>query len=1108
MVSIQPFIKSFVINFTPSTEYDVEYYKIHAAPESDFVNGDFTPSESNLIAEGPDTTFLYNTPKGGVWGLKISAVDTFGEDLLNYSQLYTVTVPSLDPLDQDAPNVPAWVGLPEGDLETDVEVGDTQSAIFIKVAWELADVPEDFLHFILSYKVSTDTTWSEQVTTDYTYKLANVLGGLTYDFRIKAVDQWNNVSAWSATKSVLALRDTIPPAVPSGVSAVSGFGSVTLFWTNATDYDLAAVNVYRNTVNEPATAVKIASVTGTTITDAGLATGVTYYYWLKSVDTSGNESLDFSAGVSASPIQVMPADLDISARVDFVVRDTIFLFDHVELPGTASTTLRWTAGSITRGNDTFALAAGSLTAASNSYIVATCSGTTAVLSKLAFTSSLDVLAADQVVIGFTSASPLIETNNYVCYVRQTNSMALEGASIRDATITDGKIKNLTVDKLLSGIINATEYIAINNGQIKLGNLGTTNGILVRNSANTADIFKVDGSGEATLKNLTIDGLVNVGTKVSINGATSALTVSNNAGTITDMVTVGKLATNNYGLSVKDKSGNQVFRVDEDGAVLQNLTAGTIDANKVTINNLVVGSNVTMGADAYISWGNVSGKPSLVLSNGKTTLGEDFIYTGTITANKVTSGSFLSRGSYLTTAVSAGATSIQLLTTENFPSSGSGWVLDAANDKNAFSWTGKTSTSLTGCTGLVGHDSGCAVIPRAPGMVFDSKSQELRIYGYNTTSNSYATVEQLFTCGIKDYGDGGVGSDLAIAKFGNETYSRGVAAYFEAANQGVYNGYIGETVRIVNYTTQSFSEFTCALRAFNHNPVWLPPDEYGGGGYWYCDPKAEGIVAQGSRFGVRGVGGGDTAASSYGAVGVYGYGWGVYGTGVEGVSTYIGVEGSGDNTGVYGRSTYIAVMGSGGRYDFYANGSNKLKGTVVASFTGAHEGLVQKSFVIEVGDIVVDCFNINNRDISQNIFSHTISTMTKQNNVVGVLGSTRTSLLEETPLSLYDKTKEQINIGTKEHPKLVYQKVDYYDELAESFDLVHINALGDGSINVCKDGGNIYAGDYICSSSRPGKGMKQDDDLLHNYTVAKAREDCIWLDGADDVRMIACTYHCG
>jgi hypothetical protein len=46
-------------------------------------------------------------------------------------------------------------------------------------------------------------------------------------------------------------------------------------------------------------------------------------------------------------------------------------------------------------------------------------------------------------------------------------------------------------------------------------------------------------------------------------------------------------------------------------------------------------------------------------------------------------------------------------------------------------------------------------------------------------------------------------------------------------------------------------------------------------------------------------------------------------------------------------------------------------------------------------------------------------------------------------------------------------------------------------------------------------MKQDDDLLHNYTVAKAMEDVDWATEEDyylvdgvKCKMISCTYHCG
>jgi hypothetical protein len=83
----------------------------------------------------------------------------------------------------------------------------------------------------------------------------------------------------------------------------------------------------------------------------------------------------------------------------------------------------------------------------------------------------------------------------------------------------------------------------------------------------------------------------------------------------------------------------------------------------------------------------------------------------------------------------------------------------------------------------------------------------------------------------------------------------------------------------------------------------------------------------------------------------------------------------------------------------------------------------------------------------------------------------------------------------------------------------INSVGEGAIWVCNSNGNIENGDYIQSSDHLGYGEKQDDDLLHNYTVAKATMDCDFeldnplyncfeLDDGLRVAFVAATYHCG
>jgi hypothetical protein len=83
----------------------------------------------------------------------------------------------------------------------------------------------------------------------------------------------------------------------------------------------------------------------------------------------------------------------------------------------------------------------------------------------------------------------------------------------------------------------------------------------------------------------------------------------------------------------------------------------------------------------------------------------------------------------------------------------------------------------------------------------------------------------------------------------------------------------------------------------------------------------------------------------------------------------------------------------------------------------------------------------------------------------------------------------------------------YEELMNDNNVCTFNALGEGLINVCGENGNIEIGDFITTSSIPGKGMKQSDDLMRNYTVAKSREN-VTFSSPTEVKLIACTYHCG
>lgn len=164
------------------------------------------------------------------------------------------------------------------------------------------------------------------------------------------------------------------------------------------------------------------------------------------------------------------------------------------------------------------------------------------------------------------------------------------------------------------------------------------------------------------------------------------------------------------------------------------------------------------------------------------------------------------------------------------------------------------------------------------------------------------------------------------------------------------------------------------------------------------------------------------------------------------------------------------------------------------FTGAHDGLLEKGTTYEIGDIVVDYQLVAKPTVNDSITIVKLSSQAKQKSVIGVISKLAENHVP-TSISEYDPSSNT-NILINE-----------FQSVYDTNDGIVINSIGEGCINVCGQNGNIEIGDYITSSSIPGKGMNQDDDLMRNYTVAKARENVTFA-SPTEVKMIACTYHCG
>lgn len=197
---------------------------------------------------------------------------------------------------------------------------------------------------------------------------------------------------------------------------------------------------------------------------------------------------------------------------------------------------------------------------------------------------------------------------------------------------------------------------------------------------------------------------------------------------------------------------------------------------------------------------------------------------------------------------------------------------------------------------------------------------------------------------------------------------------------------------------------------------------------------------------------------------------------------------------------------GGYYAFYAE-----TGTY-GPFTGSHDCLVEKTEVIEEGDIVVDVALIYKKDINNTLFSVTKSTQPNQFGI-GVMIGTSELAASDPPAVFLDMVNtvitETVNDPEGNFLYNVYEPTvipEFYD-IVDTYNYGIMNAVGEGQVNVCGENGDIAVGDLIVTSSMPGKGMKQADNIFRSYTVAKARQ-AVTFSSPTDVQMIACIYVSG
>ena len=185
------------------------------------------------------------------------------------------------------------------------------------------------------------------------------------------------------------------------------------------------------------------------------------------------------------------------------------------------------------------------------------------------------------------------------------------------------------------------------------------------------------------------------------------------------------------------------------------------------------------------------------------------------------------------------------------------------------------------------------------------------------------------------------------------------------------------------------------------------------------------------------------------------------------------------SGGWGVSGYLMDNSAVNQIDFTGQHRSFIDGVPYSQYTGL-EGLIVSANKNKYYDIDKNLTAGSNAiQISQSLPLVSLSSVAKDKACFGVIsGSEDPERREYAQGSFVSVTEKQVG-----------------DTRA------FINSVGEGAIWVTNVNGPLESGDYITTSNVAGYGMRQDDDVLHNYTVAKITMDCDFAPATQPVQVI-------
>jgi fibronectin type 3 domain-containing protein len=270
-----------IIGWTSVTDPLLAGYNIYRSTSS---TGPFVKLNVALITT---TSYLDTT---GVVGTKyyyqVDAIDVW-----NGASTFTAAASATRPKNSTAPAKPAGLVA-------------TPSNNGVTLTWTANTEPDLAGYNVYRSNSATGTFYELNTSpiTTTTFLDTTATGGVISYYQVKAVNASGTLST-AATANTTRTIDTTPPAIPTGLKATGSTTGIALTWSANTETDLAGYNLYRST-SATGTFVKVNGVPITALlyNDYHAPNGVTSYYRLTAVNTSGYES----SFISANALEINP----------------------------------------------------------------------------------------------------------------------------------------------------------------------------------------------------------------------------------------------------------------------------------------------------------------------------------------------------------------------------------------------------------------------------------------------------------------------------------------------------------------------------------------------------------------------------------------------------------------------------------------------------------------------------------------------------------------------------------------------------------------------------------------------------------------------------------